>query len=165
MNTNVNNSQKDLLNQKNNDLKEALKLSQKELTDKLNLFDFKDLKIKEKKSNDTKSKDDMYHYSFLFNKYQKRDYLKLDKTDFKKFGQQLRSKLRNKRDTFANNICLFAKNKDIVNLQNEIKLFNSFYKETYILNDYSIKSISSTNRDDSTNVLLSMMLNIILKLK
>lgn len=158
-------SQKDLKDAQNKDLKDALKLTQKELTDKLNLFDFSKIKIKEKKSNDTKSKDDMYYYQFLFKKYQNKDYSILNKDEFKKLGQRLRTKIRNKRNSFANNIIFYAQNKNLIELQKEIVSFNSFYKETYILNDYSLKSISSTNRDEESTILLNMMLDIILKLK
>jgi hypothetical protein len=158
-------SQKELLDSKNADLQKALNLSQKKLLDTLNTFDFKDIKVKEKKSSDKKSRNDMYHYQFLFNKYKNLDYSKFTDADFKKNDKSLRTKLRHKRNSFANNIILYAQNKDLVNLQKEIKDFNSFYKETYVLNDYSLKSISDTNSDSDTKILLNMMLDIILKLK
>lgn len=158
-------SQKELLDSKNADLQKALNLSQKKLLDTLNTFDFKDIKVKEKKSNDTKSRNDMYHYQFLFNKYKNLDYSKMSNKDFKDNDKSLRTKLRHKRNSFANNIILYAQNKDLVNLQKEIKDFNSFYKETYVLNDYSLKSISSNNRDKESELLLNMMLSIIIKLK
>jgi len=153
--------QKSLLNEKNKDLKEALNLSQKNLLDKLNSIDTSKLKVKEKKNSNTKSKDDMYQYSFLFNKYFKLDYSKLSKNEFKVMGQRIRTKIRNKRNNFANNIILYKNNKDIENLKKEINLFDKFYKETFILNDYSLKSISSNNRDADIEILLNSMLNII----
>ena len=42
-----------------------------------------------------------------------------------------------------------------------VKEFVSFYKENYILNDFSLLSISSNNRDKDTEILLNSMLEVI----
>lgn len=72
-----------------------------------------------------------------------------------------RSKIRKKRDAFADNIILFAKKKDEVQLKKEILDFKKWYVDTYILNDFSLISLSSNNRDKDTEDKLNLMLNII----
>ena len=159
-----NQSQKDLLKGQNEVLESTSNLTDQQILDSLNKLDLSEIKVKEKKSS-VRSNENFYNYEFLFTKYQKRIFKELSKDDFKKYGNRLRTKIRKIRNTFANNIKLYQQQSNIVELKREIKLFNLFYKETYCLNDYSVKSISSTNRDEDTNLLLSDMFKIILILK
>ena len=136
-------------------------LNSKSLIDSLDKVKVKESKIKSTNNN----KDDFYKYDFLFKKYFNLDYSKIDKNDFTKYGKKIRTKIRNKRNIYANNVIHYAKNKNLIELKNEIKNFNIFYKETYLLNDYSLKSISNTNSDDDTKKLLITFLEIIKNLK
>lgn len=136
-------------------------LNSKSLIDSLDKVKVKESKIKNTNSN----KDDFYKYDFLFKKYFSLDYSKIDKNDFSKYGKKIRTKVRNQRNIFANNVIHYAKNKNLIELKNEIKNFNIFYKETYLLNDYSLKSISNNNSDDDTKKLLITFLEIVKNLK
>jgi hypothetical protein len=153
-----------LLEQKN--VLEATKdLSLESILDKLNKIDTTSIKVKEKKNSDKRSNTDFYKYEFLFKSIYELDFNLIDKDTFKIKGQRIRTKVRNKRNSFANNIILYKNNSDIENLKKEVKSFISFYLETYVLNDYSLKSISSNNRDKETTFLLSSMLDIIKLIK
>lgn len=75
--------------------------------------------------------------------------------------KSLRSKYRKICNTFANNIIKYFQKENEIELKKEIKNFNKFYLETYILNDYSIVSIRRNNRDKDIELLLNSMLEII----
>lgn len=121
----------------------------------LKAIDFNNLKNKIKVSNikvkETIEKTKMYKFESTI----------VDLKELKK----LRSKMRNKRNAFANNIILNFQKENVENLIKEVNNFDKFYKENYILNDYSLISISSNNRDKETEILLTSMLNIIKELK
>ena len=79
--------------------------------------------------------------------------------------KKFRTKMRNQIKRFSNNIILSYQKKNEIELKKEVKSFNDFYKENYILNDYSIISISSNNRDKETLLLIEPMLEIVKLLK
>lgn len=102
------------------------------------------LKVKEKTNNERK----------LMYKFEKTN---LSKEETKK----LRSKMRNIRNKFANNVILYFQKKEEINLKKEVNLFKEFYLKNYILNDYSLISISSNNRDKDTTEILTNFLEIV----
>lgn len=75
--------------------------------------------------------------------------------------KRLRTKMRNQRNKFANNVILHFQKKNEVELKKEVNSFTNFYKENYILNDFSLLSISSNNRDKDTETLLNSFLEIV----
>lgn len=164
-----NNAKKDLqkkLQKEQNEVLEATSnISESDLLDKLNAINTIDIKVKEKKNKDKRSNTDFYKYQFLFNKYFEMDFNSIDKDTFKIKGQRLRTKLRNKRNAFSNNIILYKNQSNIELLQKEVKEFISFYLETYVLNDYSLISLSSNNRDKDSEILLKSMLEIVKLMK
>lgn len=115
----------------------------------LNLSKYAD-KLKSIEVKEKKSKDSFYKYPESFTQ--------LDINSLK--GKQFRNKMRNKINSFENNIFVFAKTKQIEKLKNEVRLFNDFYKEHYQINDYSLKSITQAHSELKTDS-LQMMLNII----
>lgn len=76
-----------------------------------------------------------------------------------------RTKIRKQRNKLIDNILYYFSNKKEKDLKDEIKLFNSFYKENYILNDYSLKSIASDNSDKDTKEKITFMFEIIKRTK
>ena len=78
-----------------------------------------------------------------------------------KEAKRKRQQLRNKRNRYANNIILYFQQKKETELKKEVSEFKKFYLENYILNDFSILSISSNNRDKETTEILESMLKII----
>lgn len=82
-----------------------------------------------------------------------------------KQGKQFRSKLRTKLNNFTNNIFLFAKQNRVDELKTEIKNFDSFYKENYLLNDYSLSSLTNINEDKEKFANIKLMLDIINEVK
>ena len=82
-----------------------------------------------------------------------------------KQGKQFRSKLRTKLNNFTNNIFLFAKQNRVSELKTEIKNFDSFYKENYLLNDYSLNSLTNINEDKEKFTNIKLMLEIINEVK
>ena len=76
-----------------------------------------------------------------------------------------RSRIRRERNKLSNNILKYFENDLKDNLKKEIVLFNKFYKETYLLNDYSINSIAKAHSDKDNLVKLNLMLQIIKKVK
>lgn len=75
-------------------------------------------------------------------------------------GKNWRNQKRGKIKRFVNNILLYAKHKRMEDLQKEISEFKTFYAETYILNDYSGKSISNSNKEKEVAE-LSIALDIV----
>jgi hypothetical protein len=69
--------------------------------------------------------------------------------------------LRKKRNKFVDNVLFFHSQKMLVELKNEINLFNEFYKEVYLLNDYSLNSICQNNSDNETKIKSKLFLQII----
>lgn len=75
-------------------------------------------------------------------------------------GKKWRNHQRRKLESLTNNILFFAKGKKMEDLQDAIKKFRSFYKETYRRNDFSIDSLSQS-RNDARNAGISLALDII----
>ncbi len=73
--------------------------------------------------------------------------------------------LRKQRNKFVDNVLLFHSQKNEIELKKEIDLFNKFYKETYILNDYSINSICQNNSDNETKIKVKVFLQIVKSFK
>lgn len=108
-------------------------------------------RLKDFKPSEKNQKSAMYVYGEDFSQ---------DEINGKK-GKQFRSSKRNTRDRFANNILSFELTGQKENLQKEIKLFISFYKKYYVLNDYSLVSISQGDKEKSKHKNLSVMLEIV----
>jgi hypothetical protein len=85
-------------------------------------------------------------------------------SDLKELKKQ-RSKMRNIRNRYANNIILQFQKKNEIELKKEVKEFKDFYLKNYVLNDFSLLSISSNNRDKETELILNSMLEIIKLIK
>lgn len=75
-------------------------------------------------------------------------------------GKKWRNAQRRKLESMTNNILFFAKGKKMDDLQDAIKKFRAFYKETYRRNDLSIDSLSQS-RNDARNAGISLALDII----
>ena len=73
--------------------------------------------------------------------------------------------LRKQRNKFVDNILFFKSQKNEIELKKEINLFNKFYKETYILNDYSLNSICQNNSDNETKIKVKVFLQIVKSFK
>lgn len=82
----------------------------------------------------------------------KRELYKKSLKDFEKDSEykSYKRKMRNKLKSFCNNIQFHFLKKDSASLEKEINLFQSFYKENYILNDYSDESLRFNNADEDT---------------
>ena len=83
---------------------------------------------------------------------------KLYKIEVDKKQRQI---LRKKRNKFIDNILFFYTQKQNKELENEIKEFEKFYKETYLLNDYSDNSIMQNNSDNETKIKVKLFLKIV----
>ena len=97
----------------------------------------------------------------------KRELYKKSIKDFEK-GSEYKSykrKIRNNLKSFCNNIQFAFIKKNEIELIKEIELFNKFYKENYILNDYSNESLRFNNADDDTKENIKDMLIILKALK
>ena len=144
-------SEKSILDAKNATIekrKEQIKNSQNSIFDNV---DFMNL---EKKVSSIKVKESITKEAQKMYKFE------LSKLDAKQQKRE-RTKLRNKRNKFANNVILHFQKKNESELRKEIDLFKEFYKANYILNDYSLISLSSNNRDEDTKILLNSFLDIV----
>ena len=83
---------------------------------------------------------------------------KLYKIEVDKKQRQI---LRKKRNKFIDNVLFFYTQKQSKELENEIKEFEKFYKETYLLNDYSDNSIMQNNSDNETKIKVKLFLKIV----
>ncbi len=142
--TNVKN-QKQLLNEKEQLVKEALNSN----LDELNLDSLLDkVTVKNPTATNGERKSSLYK-----------------ELDNKKLDKQQRKTVRNKRNKLINNILFYAQQKQLKELKETIKEFNSFYKETYLLNDYSINSIASKNSDKDTMEKVEIFFKIVKEFK
>lgn len=73
---------------------------------------------------------------------------------------KLRRELRDERNLLIMDILNNSKNPKI-----QIENFDKFYKKTYLLNDYSLDSISSKNSDKNTKEFLKLGLELIKRFK
>lgn len=105
-------------------------------------------KIEEKKSS---SKDLIYKFQ-------------LDSNLTDKQKKSFRTKLRNKRINFEKDIILNYSNNNNAELKKEISNFIAFYKENYILNDFSLYSLISNNTDTEKMKRTEEVINIIKEL-
>ena len=142
---------KDLDNAKQNLIaqrKESLKNSEKSIFENVDFMNLEKqvlkVKVSEKLTNERKL---MYKFERTIK----------DKAKEK----QLRTKIRKQRNAFANNIILCFQKKNEIDLKKYVSEFEKFYLETYILNDFSLQSISFNNRDKDVEILLTSMLQII----
>jgi hypothetical protein len=81
-----------------------------------------------------------------------------------KEGKQFRGKLRAKIQRFSNNAFFYAKSDNQIELKKLIVEFDANYKEFYRINDYSLKSLSSSN-DPAKNKDCELLLQIIKEMK
>lgn len=150
-NSNVKTEKKELTNDVNLLVKESKNL----LSDsQLLKSDFKDL---DNINLDILSKELAKNIKAKTNNKEKIYKIKADKKE--------RQILRKKRNTFFDNIIFYFANKMQTELKKEIESFNKFYKETYLLNDYSVNSICQNNSDKETIIKAKTFLQIVLKNK
>lgn len=97
----------------------------------------------------------------------KRELYKKSIKDFEKESEykSYKRKMRNNLKSFCNNIQFAFIKKNEIELKKEIELFNKFYKENYILNDYSEESLRFNNSDEDTKDNIKDMLTILKALK
>jgi len=117
--------------------------------EKVNLSKYAD-RLKDVSISEKKKKDRKYKYP--------EGYTEIDINSEK--GKKFRNSLRNQIKRFANNIFVYTKQNDAKKLKEEISLFNAFYKLNYLLNDYSVSSITQT-KNESKEKDISFMLEII----
>lgn len=97
----------------------------------------------------------------------KRELYKKSLKDFEKETEykSYKRKMRNNLKSFCNNIQFAFVKKNEIELKKEIELFNKFYKENYILNNYSEESLRFNNADDDIKENIKDMLIILKALK
>ena len=165
MTTSKNNSEKNVLNA-SNDSKKVINLTTKENQKKY--LDAKKDSIK----NDTKIENlDFITLKNSVDKIkvsernEKGNRFKMYKFEYQNLSEKetksLRRKLRNERDILVENTILNFQKDNIANVKNLISKFKDFYLKNYNLNDYSVISLSSNNRDDSTTQKIETFLKIV----
>jgi len=109
--------------------------------------------IKDKQVN---SNSGMFRFNTLIDNFDT-----LSKEEKKKLTKPLRRKLRNKRDNLLISIVKQFKANDLKELKKTIKEFNIFYKESYLLNDYSINSIARSSSDKENIIFITLALQVV----
>lgn len=79
-------------------------------------------------------------------------------------GRKFRSHKRSFIQRLSNNLFFLGKGEKIEEIKAEIVKFDAFYKEFYKINDYSLKSLSSSN-DPAKNANIDLLLRIIREIK
>lgn len=74
-------------------------------------------------------------------------------------GKKFRNKQRNTLQRFCDNILIYAKGNRIEELQKEIASFETFYKTFYRVNDYSIASLSNSEKKEQSLLLMIAIIN------
>lgn len=135
-------------NKKNANVKaNETKTSEKSQLQAINLASVKSqldkIDLKEKKVKET-----IYKYPESFSK---------DDINGEK-GKKHRNGLRNKLKSFCNNILYYAKTDNLEELQKKINEFKTFYKANYRVNDYSLSSITNSEKREKD---IELMIQII----
>lgn len=129
----------------NSKMQNTKKSATKEKIINLNLSQFADklnsIEVKEKKDKLT-----IYRYPENFTKSE----ISSEK------GKAFRNKLRNRRNTLINNILFSAKQLSLKKIEQKeflqsVEIFKDFYTENYLINDFSLKSVSQSNNDVKNN--------------
>jgi hypothetical protein len=94
-----------------------------------------------------KTRENLYNYP---------DNLKTEKERNGKEGKAFRSKLRKRRDNFCDKIRIHLKYDRLEDLKTAISEFKLFYKENYRINDFSVGSVSQSNKDEKAEALKDM---------
>ena len=89
------------------------------------------------------------------------NYNTISKEEVKKQTKVIRRKARNKRNSLLLSICKEFKDNNTKQVKELVKDFNTFYKEYYLLNDYSINSIARSSSDKDNIVFISLGLQIV----
>jgi len=79
--------------------------------------------------------------------------------------KSLRRKLRNTMDSFITSFSAYAEQKNTIKLESLYTAFDTYYKNVYQLNDYSLNSLMSNNTDTQKKEGLQKMLSIISNIK
>ena len=79
-------------------------------------------------------------------------------------GKQFRGKMRSRIKRFSDNLFYAGKIGNIPECKKIIAEFDLFYKEFYRINDYSLKSLSSSN-DPAKNKDIDLFLNLLKEIK
>jgi hypothetical protein len=164
MNTNVTTSEKNVLNASTTE-KKVLNLNTKENQKKY--LDAKKDSIK----NDTKIENldfitlkNSVSKIKVVEKNTKGNRNKMYKFEYSNLSKQqtksLRTKARNERNIFLNNLILNFQKDNISECKKIVKEFKDFYIKTYVLNDYSVISLSNNNRDKDTTILIETFLKV-----
>ena len=82
-----------------------------------------------------------------------------------KENKKFRAGVRRKRNRLIRGILKLNEDKDIKGRNESIKEFNSFYKDTYLKNDYSLESIVGQSSDISTREYIGEFLSFLKKWK
>ena len=161
-------NQKSLLAEKENEVLNALNISDEKLFKELEEIELSEFskKITEKKKISKGEKnvieDSQYIYSEeIQNKYNEEE----NKEKKQKLIKQYRTSIRKKMKKTLSNIVYYFSKKDTENLKKEISFFHSFYKENYKINDLNIESIFNKNIDEDTRQIALDSLKIINTIK
>lgn len=114
------------------------------------------VKITVKDPNSLISKANMFRFDTLIDKYNS-----MSIEAKKKQEKNIRKKARKLRNMYINNVIHYFKDKDNKELKQTIKSFMSFYKEYYLLNDLSIKSICRNSSDNDTLIKVTLAFQVI----
>lgn len=129
---------------------EIAKKEEKQLSE-INLSKFAD-KLKNVELKAKREKETIYKYPESWNKE------KINSEDGKKY----RNKIRNQLKSFSNNIFYYAKTEDKQKLISEIEKFELFYANNYRINNYSISSITNSEKREKD---IELMIEIIKSVK
>lgn len=116
----------------------------------LNLSKFTDL-LKNRELTEKKTRETIYIYPENLNTEEKRN---------SKEGKKFRSNLRRTLEKHCTNILIFVKYAREEDLKKEVKTFGDFYKKFYKTNDFSVNSVSQSNKEERASD-LKMMFEII----
>jgi hypothetical protein len=91
------------------------------------------------------------------------DYIPKDRINEKE-GKQFRGNKRSRLKRFSDNLFYSAKIGNVEECKKIVSEFDSFYKEFYRINDYSLSSLSSSN-DPAKNKDIQLFLSLLLEIK
>lgn len=77
--------------------------------------------------------------------------------------KNFRNRIRTKRNTYIENVFRFFEAGNTKELKEEFESFNKFYKETYLVNDFSLESLTRKNSDKSTQARIKLFFHTLKK--
>lgn len=153
------------MNTKNQNAKNVKNVNNNVNVEKLTDLDLLNLNLDEVNVYDLIEKNQALKVQLSKRKDKKESIYKKDIQNENESDKNFRQRIRKIRNGYLDNVINAVNTKDTKNIETSLNSFISFYKDTYLLNDFSINSLSRNNADKNTLAKIKIVLHLAKNLK